>query len=990
MTHSTDNALSQIRSSICQLPPNVVNQIAAGEVIERPASVVKELVENAIDAGATRIDVTVEKGGVDLIRVSDNGCGVAADELTLAMASHATSKIRDADDLFRVATLGFRGEALASIASVSRMTFRSRPADAESAAELETVGGRGEQVRPAGGPCGTVVEVRQLFFNTPVRKKFLRTTQTEMGHVTEAITRVSLAHPDIHFTLSHGARTLYDLPPSEGLPERVAALFGEQLASALIPVEALDDDLRVSGYVANPSHSRGSNRMQYVMLNGRFIRDRSLQHALGEAYRGLLLTGRYPVCFMSIEMPADMVDVNVHPTKLEVRFQDGGRVYSQLLSALRTKFLSTDLVARPNAPAGESAAGSDAVADDLVRWAQQQLRPPGTDAAPTFRPFAATPESESRGPLQLHPVPTPLGDGGRRFNPAPADLPAESELPPTLSNPPADEPTHGLQIHNRYLVVENEDGLEVIDQHALHERILYEVLRERVLAGDLESQKLLVPEPVDVAANEASAVLENRELLGRLGVDVEPFGGETILVSSYPAMLANLAPADVLRSLIEQLLSGGKEPEPRDVLDDLMHMIACKAAIKYGDRLEPQEINELLRQRKLVQDHHHCPAWQAHRPRLHPRSTRSAIPANLVAFLGRAMGRARCTASSPGLIDGASWITILRVRPAANLNAKQHCSDTLLQGRPYRLPSSAYRLPRMKSNSKICVCIGRSRHKHMMAEHRHMAEQGAQMVELRLDYVASRVNVRRLLVDRPEECEVIITARRQEDGGKWSSTEENRMLLLREAIAEGVDYIDLEEDIASKVPRYGKTKRIISYHNFRKTPENLRELHERMAGLDPDIIKIATTANSPHDCLRMLEMMQESEIPTVGMCMGDMGTPSRILAGKFNAPFTYATFHHERTLAPGQLSYKQMTETYRYERIGPETAVYGVIADPVGHSLSPHVHNAAFEEGQVDAVYLPFRVPADNLDQFIQDAPRLGIRGLSVTIPLIRKRSHAI
>ena len=262
-----------------------------------------------------------------------------------------------------------------------------------------------------------------------------------------------------------------------------------------------------------------------------------------------------------------------------------------------------------------------------------------------------------------------------------------------------------------------------------------------------------------------------------------------------------------------------------------------------------------------------------------------------------------------------------------------------------------------------------------------MAEQGAQMVELRLDYVASRVNVRRLLVDRPEECEVIITARRQEDGGKWSSTEENRMLLLREAIAEGVDYIDLEEDVASKIPRYGKTKRIISYHNFRNTPENLRELHERMAGLDPDIIKIATTANSPHDCLRMLEMMQESEVPTVGMCMGDMGTPSRILAGKFNAPFTYATFHHERALAPGQLSYKQMTETYRYDRIGPDTAVYGVIADPVGHSLSPQVHNAAFEAGKVDAFYLPFRVPADNLDQLIQDAPRLGIRGLSVTIP---------
>ena len=282
----------------------------------------------------------------------------------------------------------------------------------------------------------------------------------------------------------------------------------------------------------------------------------------------------------------------------------------------------------------------------------------------------------------------------------------------------------------------------------------------------------------------------------------------------------------------------------------------------------------------------------------------------------------------------------------------------------------------------ICVAIGRSRHKHMMAEHRHLAEQGANMVELRLDYVASRVNIRRLLAERPEQdCKVIITCRRQEDGGKWSGTEETRILLLREAIAEGVDYVDLEEDIANSIPRFGKTKRIISYHNFRKTPENLRELHEEMAQHDPDIIKLATMANDPHDNLRMLETMQESEIPTVGMCMGDIGTPSRILSAKFGAPFTYATFHHERTLAPGQLSFKQMNEIYRYGCIGPGTAVYGVIADPIGHSLSPHVHNAAFEAEGIDAVYCPFRVPTDSLDQFMKDASRLGIRGLSVTIP---------
>ncbi len=281
----------------------------------------------------------------------------------------------------------------------------------------------------------------------------------------------------------------------------------------------------------------------------------------------------------------------------------------------------------------------------------------------------------------------------------------------------------------------------------------------------------------------------------------------------------------------------------------------------------------------------------------------------------------------------------------------------------------------------ICVAIGRSRHKHIMAEHQHLAEQGAKMVELRLDYVAGKVNIRRLMAGRPEGCQVIITCRRKEDGGKWPGSEEARLLLLREAIAEGVDYVDLEEDVAGQIPRFGRTKRIVSYHNFRKTPDDLRELHARMSELNPDIIKLATMANDPHDNLRMLEMMQESEIPTVGMCMGDIGTPSRILAGKFGAAFTYATFHHERTLAPGQLSFKQMTEIYNYEKIGPNTTVYGVIADPVGHSLSPHVHNAAFQALGIDAVYVPFRVPADALARFMEDATRLGIKGLSVTIP---------
>ena len=279
----------------------------------------------------------------------------------------------------------------------------------------------------------------------------------------------------------------------------------------------------------------------------------------------------------------------------------------------------------------------------------------------------------------------------------------------------------------------------------------------------------------------------------------------------------------------------------------------------------------------------------------------------------------------------------------------------------------------------ICVSIGRSRHKHMLAEYKHLCEQGAKLVELRLDYIGSRVSVQRLLKDRP--CPAIVTCRREQDGGKFNGDETHRLMLLRQAIAAGVDYIDLEDDIADKVPRFGKTKRIISYHNFRNTPDDLREIHSRLASRDADIVKIATMAQQPHDNLRMLEMVHESEVPTVGMCMGDIGTPSRILLAKFGAPFTYATFHHERALAPGQLSFDQMMSIYHYDKINRDTKVLGVIADPVGHSYSPVVHNAALEFAGVNAVYVPFRVPADTLDQFVEDMPRMGLDGLSVTIP---------
>lgn len=279
----------------------------------------------------------------------------------------------------------------------------------------------------------------------------------------------------------------------------------------------------------------------------------------------------------------------------------------------------------------------------------------------------------------------------------------------------------------------------------------------------------------------------------------------------------------------------------------------------------------------------------------------------------------------------------------------------------------------------LCVSVGRGRHKHMIAEYKHLAEQGVKLVELRLDYIDREVNLKRILAERP--AAVIVTCRRTEEGGHWRGTEQARQMLLRSAIVEGVDYVDLEDDIAGNIPRYGKTKRIVSYHNFRETPADLDALHARLASLDADVVKIATMAHNPSDNMRMLRLVRNAKVPTAALCMGEIGAPTRILASKFGSVFTYASFHHERSLAPGQVGYKHMRDIYHYDNITPETEVFGVIADPISHSLSPVIHNAAFHHLKMNRVYVPFRVPREDLRQFLDDCNELGVKGLSVTIP---------
>ena len=622
MDESTETVAS--RSKILKLPTGVVNKIAAGEVIERPASVVKELMENSIDAGATRVDVLIEKGGVDLIRISDNGCGIPPQELTLAVESHATSKIRDADDLFDVETMGFRGEALASISEVSQFLIRSFSEDGDSGFELSVNGGHLGEIAPCGCPKGTVIEVRNLFFNTPVRRKFLKTTQTEIGHVSEAFTRIALAFPSIHFTLTHNTRTIHDLSPTNDITDRILAFFGSEIRSALIPVDSEHDGIRIKGFVVDPTQSRSHTRMQYLFLNGRHIRDKSLQHALREAYRGLLLHGRYPIAFLNLEMPSDQIDVNVHPAKLEVRFQEGGRIYSQLLGTLRNRFLSTDLKSRVDRPAESLAAPEfrkfpensgqtfqlQSQAESRMLENQPASRQETIDF-PVSRPEAWPRDNAGNSTAAAYPPPVQVDGPADLSAPTNRDSRHDADVHQEggLANPSVVDRFNrsgAIQIHNRYLVAESQDGVEIIDQHALHERILYEQIREKVLAGKLETQRLLVPEPVQLSPSEAAAALEAQDEFRKIGIEIEPFGGDTILITAYPAMIADKSPAELLRKMVEEFLAGSN-PERRDTIDELMHMISCKAAVKAGDKLTPEEITVLLENRDLCQDSHHCP-----------------------------------------------------------------------------------------------------------------------------------------------------------------------------------------------------------------------------------------------------------------------------------------------------------------------------------------------------------------------------------------------
>jgi DNA mismatch repair protein MutL len=615
------------------LPQLLVNQIAAGEVIERPASVVKELVENSLDGGASRIDVAVEEGGRRLIRVSDDGAGIAAGELALAVAPHATSKLAGPDDLSHIGTLGFRGEALASIASVSRLRLVSRARTGERVADagaaIEASGQDVGAVKPCAAAPGTVVEVKELFFNTPARRKFLRAEATEFAQVSEILGRIAMAHPAAAFRLTHNRRVALELAEGQSRRERCLGVLGPELEDGLLEFElrelparglmAQDDGppprpALVWGLAGVPALARATAKFVNLYVNGRAIRDRNLMHAVREAYRGLMAPDKQPLAVVFLDMDPALVDVNVHPTKAEVRFREPSKVHGLVLAALRQRLLAADLTPTVALPAGRGFGGED-------------LELPGPGAATAFDPAAGGASQATSqfvdyfrrmAPAQKGFVYQQVREALAREAP---QILAEEPQPRLPVAPQSDSPAAPaaappplvLQVHNSYLVTQDADGILIIDQHALHERVMYEELRGRVLGRNLESQRLLMPVVVEVEAA-GQALLESlHPLLERIGIEVQPIGPRQVAVHAFPTFLfdRNVDAADFLRELLDRAgddqLDVSSPTAAETALHEVLDLMACKAAVKAGDYLPPEELSALLQSRDAVERSSNCP-----------------------------------------------------------------------------------------------------------------------------------------------------------------------------------------------------------------------------------------------------------------------------------------------------------------------------------------------------------------------------------------------
>jgi len=592
------------------LHEHLVNQIAAGEVVERPASVVKELLENAVDAQASRIVLEVEEAGKKLIRVNDDGCGIPADEAPLSLASHATSKIATGEDLEGITSLGFRGEALASIASVADVRLLSRTADALEATQVTVSGGKAEPPCPASGPVGTTVEVRNLFRYVPARRKFLKTDATEMGHITEQVARIALAYPGVHLTVTHNGRSVYQLPPSESVRERIGAFFGADLAASLIEVTSEEPAGRLWGLIGPPHVARATTGMQYLFINGRYVRDRSLLHALREAYRGLLEGRRQSVAFLLLTVPPERVDVNVHPTKIEVRLRDAHLLYGQVLATVRERLLGPGLAPSVQTPPPGATAPreGDSERDGRVRRAVVDFLRSPPAAHQSRLPLASKAAGAAReASVDAHRGGPPASRSGLGESARGAEGIGETSRSAEFAGEEGPAPARAVQLHNTYLVAETEDGILIVDQHALHERVLFEEIMGRLERGPLEGQRLLIPVTVALSDREMATVETHREALARLGLEVEPLGPRDAGIHAFPSLLERGDPEGTLRDFLAWAEAVESPPTPRQVLEQLAHVAACRAAVKAGDPLKTEEIEVLLAHREAAHTAATCP-----------------------------------------------------------------------------------------------------------------------------------------------------------------------------------------------------------------------------------------------------------------------------------------------------------------------------------------------------------------------------------------------
>ena len=586
------------------LPDQLISQIAAGEVIERPSAVVKELLENALDAGATQITIRLEAGGVKRISITDNGCGIPPEQMPLSLARHATSKIASLTDLENVNTLGFRGEALASIASVSQLTLTSR---SEAQAHAWQISGHtSDKVTPASGAQGTAIDVQDLYFNTPARRKFLKTEPTEFGHCAEVVRRIALARPDVRFTLNHNGKTV-DHWQESSLAQRSAQILGDEFAQARLPLDEAAGPLTLQGFVGLPTAARSRADAQYFYVNGRFVRDKLLTHAVRSAYQDVLHGDRFPSYVLRLDLDPSLVDVNVHPSKIEVRFRDSRAVHQFVFHAVSRALARTSATAQGTAPAPMPAASG------AMPWIQNQPRQTSFGVAQnTFR----------YGEMFRDTGSSAAGSAPEAYPPYPSTLSALSGLSNTsaatsiIPDTDAEEFPLGFalaQLHGVFVLAQNRAGLVLVDMHAAHERILYEQFKQALQSESVQLQPLLIPVTLIADPVEIGTVEENGEVLAALGFDMAVLSPTTLAVRAIPALLANSDAQALARDILRDVREYGGSHVLTERRNELLGTLACHTAVRANRQLSIPEMNALLRQMEATdradQCNHGRPTW---------------------------------------------------------------------------------------------------------------------------------------------------------------------------------------------------------------------------------------------------------------------------------------------------------------------------------------------------------------------------------------------